>query len=229
MNTQIEKAIELLETEIAFSDNIIRKQIETNTLKKETLKELYNTYYIIQLSSSDINDKIHKKETLINMHNLNKNLTVISDKIDKEVKKYIIDINDKISQIEEKFIKNQKNKEDLNNMIQCEETNAENKLKKDIEKEKLKKKKELKNELSKITYTEDNNTEDKNTEDKNTEDKNTEDTNTKNELYEKTVSEVESDGLGCVYIFDKGNKKGEQCCRETKYGRYCGYHKKFNI
>ena len=227
MQMQIQKTIEMLETEIAMTDSTTRKLIESNQIKKSTLKELYNTHYSLNLSSIDIDLKIQNKEHLIDINNYNKNIA----SIEKIIKKDILNINLKIKQIEEEFIKKQNNNSQEENKVEEkkveekkveekkleekkleekkleekkveekkleEKKKKEEKLKKDIEKAKLKKEKELK----------ENNT------------------NIENN---HTTTNENDDGEGCIFIFDKGTKTGQRCCRVTKFGRYCGYHKKYN-
>lgn len=215
MMAQIEKTIEMLETEIALTDSTIRTMIESNVIKKSTLKEMYNTHYSLNLSSIDIDVKIKDKENLINISNYNKNISII----EKHIKKDINKIQLKIKEIEQTFIKTQNDqyklkkieeKEDgkikekevgkvkekevkkVEEKVEEEKKKAEEKLKKDIEKSKLKKEKETK------------------------------------ENNDSSTDEQEHEGEGCIFIFDKGQKIGTKCCRVTKYGRYCGYHKKFN-
>ena len=206
MQMQIQKTIEMLETEIAMTDSTTRKLIESNQIKKATLKELYNTHYSLNLSSIDIDLKIQNKEHLIDINNYNKNIA----SIEKIIKKDILNINLKIKQIEEEFIKKQNNNSQEEKKVEKkveekkveekkveEKKKKEEKLKKDIEKAKLKKEKELK----------ENNT------------------NIENN---HTTTNENDDGEGCIFIFDKGTKTGQRCCRVTKFGRYCGYHKKYN-
>ena len=230
MQMQIQKTIEMLETEIAMTDSTTRKLIESNQIKKATLKELYNTHYSLNLSSIDIDLKIQNKEHLIDINNYNKNIA----SIEKIIKKDILNINLKIKQIEEEFIKKQ------NNNSQEEKKVEEKKVEeKKLEEKKVEEKKEEKKVEKKV--------EEKKVEEKKVEEKKKKEEKLKKDIEKAklkkekelkenntniennhTTTNENDDGEGCIFIFDKGTKTGQRCCRVTKFGRYCGYHKKYN-
>ena len=258
MQMQIQKTIEMLETEIAMTDSTTRKLIESNQIKKATLKELYNTHYSLNLSSIDIDLKIQNKEHLIDINNYNKNIA----SIEKIIKKDILNINLKIKQIEEEFIKKQNNNSQEEKKVE-EKKLEEKKVEKKVEEKKVEEKKvekkveekkveEKKVEEKKEEKKVEKKVEEKKEEEKKVEEKKVEEKKKKEEKLKKDIEKAKlkkekelkenntniennhtttnenDDGEGCIFIFDKGTKTGQRCCRVTKFGRYCGYHKKYN-
>lgn len=224
---QIEKSIEMLETEIALTDSTIRTMIESNVIKKSTLKEMYNTHYSLNLSSIDIDVKIKDKENLINISNYNKNISII----EKHIKKDINKIQLKIKEIEQTFIKTQNDQYKLKKIEEKEVGKIKEKEVGKVKEKEVKKveEKEVEKVEEEKKKAEENKSEEKKAEEKLKKDIEKSKLKKEKETKENNDSSTdEHEGEGCIFIFDKGQKIGTKCCRVTKYGRYCGYHKKFN-